>query len=555
MFEDLMEEIASLVQDDDLHEYNNAFDSLLNKVEDEDEAYEEDEEDKLPQISIHALNGLPSYSTMRIKGVMGNRQLHILVDSGSTHNFIDVKLARKLQCSVKDIPSFNVDGKPYELKGIQTNKVSLWSIEKELVHDFKEVFQPQKSLPPKRSFDHRIILKEGTTPISQRPYRHDVEQHKKHLRHVLSIVKEHQLFAKESKCVFGGRAVKYLGHIISGDGVRTDPSKVEAVQERPLLKTEQHPISFLSKALSPKQQTLSVYEKELLAILMAMKQWHYYLITGSFIIRTDQNSLKHLLAQKVTTPLPHKWLAELLGYDYTIEYKKGWENVAVDALLRVQGVTLFTMAISQVEPLLLENVIASYEGDIQLQAIKEKIIRGVQLQKITWNGKWLSKKNRIIIGGDEFLALQGVEVKLSTAYHPQTNGQTEVVNRCLESYLRCMVMERPHTWVKCVSLAEWCLSKKAQNQMKQQADKHQNEREFEAESRVHLKLQPYMQNTLRVHKHSKLTPKKLVKRGSRVAMKILVEWKGQTAQEATWEFLDEMQLRFPDFADFVTLPF
>nr|GEV66569.1 hypothetical protein [Tanacetum cinerariifolium] len=46
MFEDPMEEIASLIQDDDLHEYNNAFDALLNKVEDEDEACEENKEDK-----------------------------------------------------------------------------------------------------------------------------------------------------------------------------------------------------------------------------------------------------------------------------------------------------------------------------------------------------------------------------------------------------------------------------------------------------------------------------------------------------------------------------
>nr|GEU36278.1 putative reverse transcriptase domain-containing protein [Tanacetum cinerariifolium] len=60
-------------------------------------------------------------------------------------------------------------------------------------------------------------------------YSRDVEQHKQHLCRVFSIIKEHQLFAKESKCVFGGWAVEYLGRIISGDGVRTDPSNVEAV--------------------------------------------------------------------------------------------------------------------------------------------------------------------------------------------------------------------------------------------------------------------------------------------------------------------------------------
>ncbi|GKF58746.1 putative mitochondrial protein, partial [Tanacetum coccineum] len=36
-----------------------------------------------------------------------------------------------------------------------------------------------------------------------------------------------------------------------------------------------------------------------------------------------------------------------------------------------------------------------------------------------------------------------VQLKMSTAYHPQTNGQTEIVNKCLECFLRCMTRERP----------------------------------------------------------------------------------------------------------------
>lgn len=89
---------------------------------------------------------------------------------------------------------------------------------------------------------------------------------------------------------------------------------------------DHHPIAFISKALSPRQQALSVYEQELLAILFDVKQWHYYLIVGHFIIRTDQRSLKHLMGERVTTPVQHVWLSKLLGYDYEIFYKQGSEN-------------------------------------------------------------------------------------------------------------------------------------------------------------------------------------------------------------------------------------
>lgn len=51
--------------------------------------------------------------------------------------------------------------------------------------------------------------------------------------------------------------------------------------------------------------------------------------------------------------------------------------------------------------------------------------------------------------------LQGVELHLSTAYHPQTDGQTEAVNKALETYLRCMITDCPTPLMKWLSLAEW----------------------------------------------------------------------------------------------------
>ncbi|KAJ0511931.1 putative aspartic peptidase domain superfamily [Helianthus annuus] len=62
----------------------------------------------LPHISIHAMCGIPSYSTMKVIGYIGTRKLHILIDSGSTHNFINEKLADKLQCLTCEVPAMRV---------------------------------------------------------------------------------------------------------------------------------------------------------------------------------------------------------------------------------------------------------------------------------------------------------------------------------------------------------------------------------------------------------------------------------------------------------------
>ena len=66
-------------------------------------------------------------------------------------------------------------------------------------------------------------------------YSRTPQEHGEHLRIVLSVLQEKQLFAKLSKCEFWMSEVKFLGHVISRGGVAVDPSKVEAVinWERP----------------------------------------------------------------------------------------------------------------------------------------------------------------------------------------------------------------------------------------------------------------------------------------------------------------------------------
>lgn len=55
----------------------------------------------------------------------------------------------------------------------------------------------------------------------------------------------------------------------------------------------------------------------------------------------------------------------------------------------------------------------------------------------------------------EFFKMSGTQLKMSSAYHPQTDGQSEVANRCVEQYLRCFVHQQPRKWSSFLPWAEF----------------------------------------------------------------------------------------------------
>src|SRR5512140_533830 len=58
-------------------------------------------------------------------------------------------------------------------------------------------------------------------------YSKNEDEHKEHLRLVLEKLREHQLYAKFSKCVFWLKEVGFLAHVISREGIVVDPSKIQ----------------------------------------------------------------------------------------------------------------------------------------------------------------------------------------------------------------------------------------------------------------------------------------------------------------------------------------
>ncbi|PNY16937.1 retrotransposon-related protein [Trifolium pratense] len=376
-----------------------------------------------------------------------------------------------------------------------------------------------------------------------------------------------------------------------------------------VLMQKRQPVAFFSKALSDGNLAKSVYEKELMALVLSIQHWRHYLLGREFIVYTDHKSLKHFLQQRVSSPDQQCWVAKLLGYQFEVKYKPGSENRAADALSRCfdegemntiisfplwadrqklldeltndsyikklmlevqespetkpgfevkQGVLLYHDRLvlsphSPSIPWLLEEYHSTPSGGhsgflrtyrrmadslywvgmqksvrdyvrscdvcqrqkysattpgglLQPLPIPNRVWEDLSLDFITglpkskgyeavlvvvdrlskyshfillkhpYTAKTIAElfmkevvrlhgiPNSIISDRDplfvshfwmELFKLQGTKLKMSSAYHPETDGQTEVINRCLESYLRCFASDHPKTWSLWVAWAEF----------------------------------------------------------------------------------------------------
>jgi len=486
-----------------------------------------------------------------------------------------------------------------------------------------------------------------------------------------------------------------------------------------------HPLAYVSKALGPKTRGLSTYEKEYMAILLAVEQWRSYLQHSEFTIYTDQKSLAQLDTQRLHTAWQQKVFTKLLGFQYKVLYKKGVENSAADALSRHPAPPVHIMHISCAIPQWLTSVVASYASNSQAQALLQQLSLStgavghytlhqgvikyknkIQLQvyhalhasavgghsgfpvtfaRVSQLFYWPQMKtmikervqncqtcqqakpdrhkypgllqplpipdqawqmvtmdfieglprskhyNYMLVVVDKFskyahfiplshpfttltvahafmdhvyklhgmplsivtdlnriftshlwqelFKLSGTQLKMSSAYHPQTDGQIERVNQCLETYLRCFIHAYPSQWYSWLSLSEYWYNtcyhtslqttpfkalygydpnhfgivplhdisvpdlsdwlhhrnlmnqllkqhlSRAQQRMKKQADKKRSERVFSVGDMVYLKLQPYIQTSVHHHSNNKLSfkfvgPYEIVEKLSSVAYKL-----------------------------------
>ncbi|GJS33390.1 putative reverse transcriptase domain-containing protein [Tanacetum coccineum] len=156
------------------------------------------------------------------------------------------------------------------------------------------------------------------------------EEHVEHLRLVLGLLKNKKLYAKFSKCEFWLREVQFLGHVINGNEIHVDPSKIEAVKnwKSPRTPTE----------LKIYEKNYTTHDLELGAVVFTLKIRRHYLYGTKSVIYTDHKSLQHIFSQKELNIRQRHWIELFSDYDCKIRYHPGKANVVADGLSRKERV-------------------------------------------------------------------------------------------------------------------------------------------------------------------------------------------------------------------------
>ncbi|GJX34469.1 putative reverse transcriptase domain-containing protein [Tanacetum coccineum] len=275
-------------------------------------------------------------------------------------------------------------------------------------------------------------------------------------------------------------------------------------------------ISYASRQLKIHEKNYTTHDLELGAVVFALKIWRHYLYGTKCTVFTDHKSLQHILDQKELNMRQRRWLELLSDYDCKIRYHPGKANVVADALSRKEREPLRVRALvmtigldlpkqilkAQTEARKPENIKKEDVGGILVENSKDpEKLRTEKLEPradgtLCLNGRsWLPcygdlrtvimetdpmdklarmylkevvTKHRIPVSiicdrdprfaSNFWKLLQnalGTSLDMSTAYYPQTDGQSERTIHTLEDMLRTCVIDFGNGWVKHLPLVEF----------------------------------------------------------------------------------------------------
>ncbi|POM74134.1 Pol protein, partial [Phytophthora palmivora] len=234
----------------------------------------------------------------------------------------------------------------------------------------------------------------------------------------------------------------------------------------------EHVISFQSRQLKAAERNYPVHGKELLAMKYALVKFRVHLLgTRPFVIYTDHASLRTATNSPHLSQRMARWLSFFAEYNFRVEYKPGKLNVLADALSRRPDYEL--AHVSRVTTDLYDRIRLAYQEDenytplvqflsddknakmVHLAPVRDKVT-GKQAAQLFLDSVFryhglpetiVSDRDPRFTGAfwDTLFQLLGTKLTMSTADHPQTDGQTERVNRVLEDTLRSICAETPRS--------------------------------------------------------------------------------------------------------------
>ncbi|KAK1664842.1 hypothetical protein QYE76_053001 [Lolium multiflorum] len=392
-------------------------------------------------------------------------------------------------------------------------------------------------------------------------YSRNESDHTIHIRHVLQVLRDNQLYGNLEKCTFCKDKVIFLGYVVSKHGVEVDVSKIEAIQYWPtpmnvsqvrrfhglagfyrrfvpnfstiaaplndltkkgvifewgaaqdhafdelkrlltsapllalpdfnkqfeiecdasgigiggVLMLEGRPIAYFSEKLSGAKLNYPIYDKELYALIRVLEESHAGGLMGHF----GREKTLLMLADHFYWPKMRRDVDRYVRRCITCNKSKSklkphglytplpapstpWEDISMDFVLGLprtkRGHDSIFVVVDRFSKL--SHFIACYKSDdashianlffreiVRLHGVPKTIVsdRDVKFMSYFWKTLWRKL---------------GTKLLFSTTCHPQTDGQTEVVNRTLSQVLRSMIKKNLKEWEECLPHVEFAYNR------------------------------------------------------------------------------------------------
>ncbi|XP_049361530.1 uncharacterized protein LOC125826254 [Solanum verrucosum] len=308
---------------------------------------------------------------------------------------------------------------------------------------------------------------------------------------VLHVLREKELYAKFSKCEFWLSSVAFLGHIISNSGIMVDTQKIEVVKTWPRSMTPtkdmltstpvlalpegsegyvvycnasgfglgcvlmQHGkvITYVSRQLRKYEKNYSTHDLEFAAVVPALKIWRHCLYGIHVDIFTDHKSFQYIFRQKELNLLSYlsvekRELARKLHQLASLGVRL---LEADDSGVTIQDTSVSSLVVEEIYwwHMMKKNVsefVAQCPNCQQVKVEHQKPAGLVQEIAIPlW--KWEAINMDFITGLPQMRRkFDSIWVNLSTAFHPQTDGQAEHIILTLEDMLRACALDFKGSW-------------------------------------------------------------------------------------------------------------